>query len=357
MTARTPGSGSGIVAVIIKSLKPHGKSLERSAAAGTGAARDPDPIESAPAARQVVVQDSDGQRIDNFLVRELKGLPKSRIYRMLRTGEVRVNGGRVKPAHRLTQGDRVRIPPLFGMADPSQRAEAEAAFIHTGVLERLERAILYEDDELIVVDKPAGLAVHGGSGVSFGAIEALRRLRPALDLQLAHRLDRDTSGCLLVAKSRAPLLELHRALRERTVRKRYDVLVHGAWPARRTSVQLPLERFLLASGERRVRVAEAGKAARTDFAVREFGTDATWLEARLHTGRTHQIRVHAQASGHPVIGDAKYADARLQALAADRGVQRLCLHATELVIHHRGSRLRLEAPLPADFQSAWRAFA
>ena len=199
--------------------------------------------------------------------------------------------------------------------------------------------------------------MHGGSGVSFGVIEALRRLRPELDLQLVHRLDRDTSGCLLVAKSRAPLLELHRALRERTVRKRYDVLVHGRWPARRTTVQLPLERFLLASGERRVRVAEAGKAARTDFAVRETAEDATWLEARLHTGRTHQIRVHAQTSGHPVIGDVKYADARLQTVAVERGVQRLCLHATELVIQHQGARLRLESPVPADFRSAWEAFA
>jgi 23S rRNA pseudouridine955/2504/2580 synthase len=289
------------------------------------------------------VADADGQRIDNFLVRELKGLPKSRIYRMLRTGEVRVNGGRVKPTHRLVPGDRVRIPPLFGMADTAERVEADAAFIHSGLLERLEQAIVFEDDALIALDKPAGLAVHGGSGVAFGAIEALRRLRPELDLQLVHRLDRDTSGCLLVAKSRAPLLELHRALRERTVKKRYDVIVHGVWPARRTSVQLPLERFLLASGERRVRVTEAGKSARTDFAVRAAGTNATWLEARLHTGRTHQIRVHSQASGHP--------------LTVERGVHRLCLHAAELVVQHHGKRLRVEAPVPADFQSAWQAFA
>jgi len=225
------------------------------------------------------------------------------------------------------------------------------------LLGRLVQAILFEDEGLLVLDKPAGLPVHGGSGLSFGAIEALRRMRPDKDLQLVHRLDRDTSGCLLVAKSRALLLELHRALRERAVKKRYDVLVFGQWPRRTTSVQLPLEKYLLGSGERRVRVSEAGKPSRTDFAIHASSSRATWLEARLHTGRTHQIRVHAQASGHPVVGDEKYATVQQQALAPSLGIHRLCLHASELVIIHQGARLRLNAPVPADFQAAWQALA
>jgi len=306
--------------------------------------------------RQLIVADADGQRIDNFLVRELRGIPRSRIYRMLRTGEVRVNGGRVKPTHRLCDGDRVRVPPLQGVRDlDTAPGSAQAAFIGAELLARLERAILHEDEGLIALDKPAGLPVHGGSGVSFGAIEALRRLRPDDDLQLVHRLDRDTSGCLLVAKSRTLLLELHRALREREVKKRYDALVFGQWPRRTVSVQLPLQKFVLGSGERRVRVAEGGKPSRTDFAIRTSGARGCWLEARLHTGRTHQIRVHAQASGHPVVGDEKYAHPDQQQLAHSLGIRRLCLHAAELVIVHHGARLRLAAPVPEDFERAWRA--
>jgi 23S rRNA pseudouridine955/2504/2580 synthase len=280
---------------------------------------------------------------------------------MLRTGEVRVNGGRVKPTQRLVAGDRIRVPPLQGLRGAAAGADepggvSRQAFIGAALLEYLEGAILYEDAALIVIDKPAGLAVHGGSGVSFGAIEALRRMRPEVDLQLVHRLDRDTSGCLLLAKSRAKLLDLHRALREGAVKKRYDLLVHGRWPRRLTRVQLPLQKFLLGSGERRVRVSEGGKPSRTDFLVREATEQASWLEARLHTGRTHQIRVHAQASGHPVVGDRKYASAVQQAWTEALGIQRLCLHASELVIEHEGSRLRLEAPIPTDFQSAWQAW-
>lgn len=327
-----------------------------SAEDGTESPSATTPPSPGPRARQLVVQLEAGQRIDNFLVRELRGVPKSRIYRMLRTGEVRVNGGRVKPAYRLESGDRVRVPPLQGVGSAdTETSAAERAFIHQDTLDRLERAILFEDDALIALDKPAGMPVHGGSGLSFGAIEALRRLRPDDDPQLVHRLDRDTSGCLLIAKTRSLLLELHRALRDREVKKRYDLLVHGQWPRRVTTVQLPLQKRLLASGERRVSVAPDGKQSRTDFAIRSSGTRATWLEARLHTGRTHQIRVHAQASGHPVVGDEKYARPDQQALAAGLGIRRLCLHASELVIVHRGARLRLEAPIPADFEAAWQA--
>lgn len=306
--------------------------------------------------RYLKVEQEPGQRIDNFLLRELKGLPRSRIYNLLRKGEVRVNGGRVKPTHRLAVGDEVRIPPLRGIA-AGEPAAVASAFIGNGILETLESAILFEDAELLVVNKPAGMPVHGGSGLSFGAIEALRRLRPDADLGLAHRLDRDTSGCLLIGKSRKVLLELHRALREREVKKRYLLAVFGEWPRRVTTVQLSLERYLTASGERRVRVAADGKASRTDFHVRERGAEATLLEAQLHTGRTHQIRVHARATGHPVVGDAKYSTPQQQARAAELGVRRLCLHAEELVLVRGDRKLRFSAPMPEDFRLAWQSLA
>lgn len=306
----------------------------------------------AAAARRVVVRHDEGQRIDNFLLRELKGLPRSRIYRMLRKGEVRVNGSRVKPTHRLALGDEVRIPPVRGLGG----AGAEKAFIGGSVLEALADAVLFEDDELLVLNKPAGMPVHGGSGLSFGAIEALRRLRPEADLALAHRLDRDTSGCLLVAKSRRTLLAAHRALRERQVKKHYRLIVFGIWPRRTTTVRLPLTRYLTASGERRVRVAADGKASRTDFEVLEVASEATLLRARLHTGRTHQIRVHACASGHPVVGDSKYSTPEQCRRAEALGVTRLCLHAAELVLYLDGQRRRFQAPVPGDFEAAWAAF-
>lgn len=304
--------------------------------------------------RRLTVRLEAGQRIDNFLLRELKGLPRSRIYRMLRKGEVRVNGRRVKPTHRLAEGDEVRIPPVRGLGADSA---GQPAFIGATVLETIAAAVVFEDDDLLVLNKPAGMPVHGGSGLSFGVIEALRRLRPEDDVGLAHRLDRDTSGCLLVAKSRRVLLELHRALREREVKKRYSLIVHGTWPRRTTTVRLPLTRYLTNSGERRVRVEAEGKTSRTDFQVLETGHGATLLEARLHTGRTHQIRVHAQASGHAVVGDVKYAHPEQLAGAHAMGIWRLCLHAEELVLVREGRKLRFSAPAPADFLAAWEAFA
>ncbi|MEQ8861381.1 MAG: RluA family pseudouridine synthase [Pseudomonadales bacterium] len=302
--------------------------------------------------RYLTVRQDDRQRVDNFLLRELKGLPRSRIYQMLRKGEVRVNGGRVKPTHRLAVGDQVRIPPVHGL--PGAGADAPA-FIGDAVLGTLEEAVVFEDEDLLVINKPAGMPVHGGSGLAFGAIEALRRLRPGTDLELVHRLDRDTSGCLLVAKSRSRLLELHRALREREVKKDYSLIVLGLWPRRTTTVQLPLKRYLTASGERRVRVADDGKPSRTDFEIRERGAAATLLSARLHTGRTHQIRVHACATGHPVAGDVKYSSPRQQGAVAACGVHRLCLHAAELVVVIGGRKHRFSAPLPADLIAAWEA--
>ena len=294
-----------------------------------------------------------GQRIDNYLLRELPGVPKSRVYRMLRKGEVRVNGSRVKPTYRLQGGEKLRIPPLRD-ATP---AAPVPAFIGDQLLTTVEDAIIYEDDHLLALNKPAGFAVHGGSGLAFGIIEVLRRLRPDDQLALVHRLDRDTSGCLLVAKDRGTLLALHRALRERTVSKQYVAVVHGRWPRRLRTVRLALERYHTASGERRVRVSSSGKPSRTDFEVLSVGDSATLVRAHLHSGRTHQIRVHAQASGHPVVGDEKYASPEQQALAAARGIKRLCLHAETLVFEHGGHRLRLHAELPEDFQEAWTAFS
>ena len=299
--------------------------------------------------RHVDIQADAGQRIDNFLKRELKKVPQSRVYRMLRRGEVRVNGGRVKPTYRLQAGDTVRIPPVF-VDETSARNQLPDAALH-----RVEAAIIFEDDELMVLDKPTGMAVHGGSGVSFGVIEALRRLRPTERLELVHRLDRDTSGCLMVAKSREVLLELHRALRDRVVRKRYAVLVFGTWPKRLRTIRLPLHRYVVASGERRVRVASEGKPSRTDVQIVTQSERVTWINAHLHTGRTHQIRVHAFASGHGVVGDDKYGLPENRDLADRLEIRRLCLHAEQIILPFRDSSLRFECPIPKDFREAFDA--
>lgn len=339
--------GERIVAVPGKCFKPLKNFWATSTTMLTG-------TESSPglSVRYVTVQQDDGQRVDNFLLRELKGLPRSRIYRMLRKGEVRVNGKRVKPTQRLATGDQVRIPPVRGVRDG---APSQPAFIGDAILDTLSRAVVFEDDHLLVVNKPAGMPVHGGSGLSFGAIEALRRLRPGDELGLAHRLDRDTSGCLLVAKSRRVLLALHRALREHEVKKLYRLVVLGAWPRRTTTVRLPLMCYHTASGERRVRVSAEGKASRTDFEILERARDATLLAARLHTGRTHQIRVHASATGYPVVGDPKYATPEQRGQAEAAGIRRLCLHAEELTLILDGRKLRFQAPVPADLRAAWDA--
>jgi 23S rRNA pseudouridine955/2504/2580 synthase len=304
--------------------------------------------------RYVTVGEAGGQRIDNYLLRELRGLPKSRIYRMLRKGEVRVNGARVKPTHRLAPGDQVRLPPVRGLPGTGGAAEAH---VGQAVLDTLAASIVFEDEALLVLNKPAGMPVHGGSGLSFGVIEALRRLRPEASLELAHRLDRDTSGCLLVAKRRPMLKVLHDALRARQVKKDYALVVLGRWSRRTTTVQLPLLRYLTASGERRVRVAEDGKASRTDFTIRQAAAGATLLDARLHTGRTHQIRVHTAVSGHPVAGDEKYSAPDQLERARQAGVRRLCLHAASLSLEIDGARRRFEAPVPEDLLAAWKALA
>jgi len=297
--------------------------------------------------RKVTVADEVGQRIDNFLLRTLSDVPKSRVYRMLRKGEVRVNGGRIKPTYRLEAGDEVRIPPYW------RSRQTRETFIGSEQLSRVEAAIIFEDDDLLVLDKPAGIAVHGGSGVSFGVIEALRRLRPHDRLELAHRLDRDTSGCLLVSKHRRALSRVHASIRAGTMGKRYALIVHGLWPDFRTSVHLPLQKYVTHSGERRVRVDPAGKESLTEFSVEARSACASLLTAQLITGRTHQIRVHSAASGHSIVGDTKYAPAADVAVCKRFAIERLCLHAEEVVLPWDQGERRFSCPRPAEFARIW----
>ncbi|HSG90656.1 MAG TPA: RluA family pseudouridine synthase [Pseudomonadales bacterium] len=297
-----------------------------------------------------VDEEHDGQRIDNLLLRELRGVPRSRIYSMLRRGEVRVDGRRVKPGHRLEGGAEVRLPPVH------QRAAASPQAPSAGLASALEAAILHEDDTLLVVNKPSGLAVHGGSGVSTALVESLRVLRPqARFLELAHRIDRDTSGCVLLAKRRSVLRHLHEALRARTASKRYLALVEGDWPAHLERLEAPLERVLAANGERFVRVSAAGKPALSRVRVVERLAGATLLEVAPETGRTHQIRVHLAHAGHAILGDAKYATPEARQAARGRGVTRLCLHAAFIAVPdwregHEGAMRAFEAPLPDDLE-------
>lgn len=293
-------------------------------------------------------ENSSGQRLDNYLVRELKGVPRARLYRALRRGEVRVNKGRVKADYRLVAGDRVRIPPLSLPDRPGP------ATIPRYWGEQLAERVIYEDGRLLVINKPSGLAVHGGSGLSYGLIECLRQMHPEdRYLELVHRLDRDTSGLLLVARRPATLRELHRQLRGDEVDKRYLALVAGNWPASLGVVEAPLEKNMLQSGERMVRVSREGKPSRTRFSVIERLPGATLVEARPVTGRTHQIRVHAKHAGFPLVGDDKYGDERTEALAAAIGLKRLFLHACFLSFTLPDvGRLELRAGLDQDLENA-----
>jgi 23S rRNA pseudouridine955/2504/2580 synthase len=287
-----------------------------------------------------------GQRIDNFLLRELKPVPRSRIYQMLRKGEVRVNGGRVKPTYRLTAGDRVRIPPVT-------RPETQVNRPGQGVVRAVRDSIIHQDPKLIVLNKPSGIAVHGGSGISTGVIETLRTVYPGESLELVHRLDKETSGCLLVARKRSVLRELHQAFRNGMVQKRYQMLVHGQWRREDASIRAPLTRYLSAEGERRVRVDPNGKIARTDFRVLHANERASWLEARLHTGRTHQIRVHAASRGHPLLGEEKYGSSASRLADENLSVPRLVLHATLLQVKVDGETMRFACEPPGVFAELW----
>jgi 23S rRNA pseudouridine955/2504/2580 synthase len=301
--------------------------------------------------RLAVGEAGDGQRVDNFLLRVLNGVPKSHIYRILRSGEVRVNRKRVQPDTRLAVGDELRIPPI--------RTAAPDAISRRPPPRSIDPPILYEDDALIAVNKPSGLAVHGGSGVAYGLIEQLRAARPkAKFLELVHRLDRDTSGVLLVAKQRAALLAMHAALREGRVDKRYLVLVRGKWRDAKRQVDLPLTRFVTGEGERRVRVERTGgQLARTVFYRRETWPHASpplsLLEAELHTGRTHQIRVHLTHLGFPLAGDDKYGDFAWNKTLGRGGLKRMFLHAWRLELPHpvEPREIAFEAPLPPDLAS------
>lgn len=302
---------------------------------------------STPAASQgvqLLEVDSEraGQRLDQFLMKLLPSVPRSRIYRIVRRGEVRVNGGRAAPELRLQAQDKVRVPPV--------RVEPESApkRAPTSVLERIQAAIVKEDERLIVLDKPAGIAVHGGSGLSYGVIEALRTLRPEESLELVHRLDRDTSGCLLIARKRSALRTLHELLREGQFEKRYLALVKGPWDLGHKRIDVPLRTDTRVGGERTVRAAPNGKSAISDFRpVQFFGNRATLLEVSIQTGRTHQIRVHAAHAGHPVAGDEKYGDEGFNEEMKALGLERMFLHAHSVSFDWpQGGTFSASAPLP-----------
>ena len=285
------------------------------------------------------------QRIDNFLLHRLKGVPKSHVYRILRSGEVRVNSRRVDAAYRLRAGDKVRIPPVR----IAQRAQAPRPSAP-----ELGARTLFEDAWLLAIDKPAGVAAHGGSGVAHGAIERLRAERPTQKfLELVHRLDRETSGVLLLAKKRSALTALHGQLRTGQVEKRYLVLVAGNWQEKKRSVSLPLHKFVNRSGERRVTVDAGGREARTTFRRVKSWERFTLLEAELKTGRTHQIRVHLAHLGYPIAGDDKYGDFALNKELSRQGLKRMFLHAALVVVSHPGNQARLPiaSPRPVELQA------
>ena len=291
-----------------------------------------------------VGEESAAQRIDNFLLRRLKGVPKSHVYRILRSGEVRVNSGRVGPDYRLRTGDRIRLPPVRIAKTTSKPRPASFP-------------IVLEDDALLVIDKPSGVAVHGGSGISFGVIESLRAARPqAKLLELVHRLDRDTSGLLMIAKKRSALVELHRMLRDGEVEKSYLAVVKGRWQGEGREIREPLHKYVNAQGERRVSVAQGGMTAVTRVKALKATDQFSRLEIQLLTGRTHQIRVHLAHAGHPVLGDDKYGDFTLNRELASKGLKRLFLHANKLSLRHPLSheRLRLTSPLPEDMKQFLR---
>lgn len=304
----------------------------------------PDSTDS-PQVQTLIIEDElAGQRLDNYLLKILKGVPKSVIYRIIRSGEVRVNGKRADPMQRLAADDKLRIPPIRVAAPTAARDDTRTA--PPRVFD-----ILYEDDAMLAINKPAGIAVHGGSGISFGVIETLRRQRPTAKLlELVHRLDRETSGVLLIAKKRSALVKMHDMMREGTSDKRYLALVLGDWKKAKLTVQAPLLKFLLPDGERRVKVDSSGQSAHTIFRLQERLPGSALLEAELKTGRTHQIRVHLLSQGFPIAGDDKYGDFTVNKQLAKAGLKRMFLHAFCLRMHHplTGEPLTLNAPLPAD---------
>ena len=316
-------------------------------------------------------EDDAGTRLDKFLARQYPGVPRTRLFRIVRKGEVRVNGKRAAVDTRLEQGDTVRLPPVRALAPGEEgggdtsaggrpgvpgaaAAKPKRVRVPTSLLETITRAVIHEDERLLVVDKPAGIAVHGGSGISFGVIEALRAARPdeADALELVHRLDRDTSGVLLVARKPAVLRMLHASLRDgEGFEKRYLALLKGDWQLGKKRIDAPLRTDLRVGGERTVKVHASGKPAASDFrVVQSFGRTATLMEVAILTGRTHQIRVHAQYAGHPVAGDPKYGDEAFNEDMRGLGLERMFLHASSIsfVWPDRGTEFSVNAPLPPE---------
>lgn len=293
--------------------------------------------------------DNAGQRVDNFLLSKLKGVPKTYVYRIIRKGEVRINKKRCKVSTRLIAGDIVRIPPVR-VSEPKQLS-VKATSRHRYLLEK----ILFQDEHIMVINKPSGLAVHSGSGLSYGIIELLRELTQLRFLELVHRLDRETSGCLLLAKKRSALTTLSEAFRTNSGKnhqldKRYLALVKGCWDVNQTSIKDPLSKRKMSAGEHRMIVAEDGQYSHTIFSAKKQFSDATLIEAKLLTGRTHQVRVHAQSQGHPLASDEKYGDRAFNAKMKKNGLNRLFLHASNLKFNHpvSGDRVSVEAPLAEE---------
>ena len=295
-----------------------------------------------------VDDDREGQRIDNFLLGQLKGAPRSLIYRILRTGEVRINGKRAKPDTRIAGGDQIRIPPVR-LSEPTDHGEPPQ-----GPMERVAASIVHEDRALLAINKPSGIATHGGSGISFGIIELMRKLRPGEPLELVHRLDRDTSGLLVIAKKRSALTELQRLIREGRLEKRYLTLLVGEIPQKPFTVDQPLLKSTLQGGERMVRVDKEGKESVSHFKRIDLVGGHSYTEVRIDTGRTHQIRVHAQHAGHPVAGDEKYGDKDANKALKAAGLKRLFLHAASLrfALKDGAEPYVLNAPLPDDLRTA-----
>ena len=293
-----------------------------------------------------VKAEEDGQRLDNYLIRILKGVPKSHVYRIIRAAEVRVNKKRPKPDMRIHEGDMVRIPPV-------RVSPEKEVFVGANLTEQLEKSILYEDNQMLVVNKPSGIAVHGGSGLSFGLIEGFRKLRSDLSyLELVHRLDKETSGCILLAKKRSFLRSVQALFESRTIKKTYWALVAGPWVGKGSVlVDVPLVKNTLKSGERFVRTHEEGKSSQTTFTLLENYSNACWVEALPHTGRTHQIRVHSAYLGHPILGDDKYGH-HVESFLAPALKKRLYLHAAAIQFNLNGHDYFFEASLDNTFEEA-----
>lgn len=303
-----------------------------------------------PARYVEATSEDEGQRVDNFLMRQFRNVPKTLIYRVIRKGEVRVNKGRVKQSTRLKEGDIVRLPPI-------RVPEKAETIVPHGQMQRIEDNILYEDNDLMVINKPSGIAVHGGSGIAFGLIEILREMRPlAKRMELVHRLDRDTSGCILIAKKAMVLRELHAQIREDKMVKEYITLLAGSWDKEKRKIDLPLAKNTLQSGERMVKVDPNGKQSISFFNLVSHHPSADLVTVRLKTGRTHQIRVHALSQNCPVVGDDKYGDRVVNKALKKMGMKRLALHAQFLsfrhpnIEHEQDSWMKIEAPLHDDFK-------